>query len=282
MAAMKYILLFVLIAFVGQAVAQEKQKKNLQYYSPSILIGKGSWELKNFNNIYTQTKSFDDSGNKVDNGRRDTYYTMINQFLYGLSNKLNVGMDLWYKQVNSEGKFRSGITGIGPKIKLTPLKSVPFFSWQSTFLIPLTKDMESRSPDATHPGLFLEFDRYLWINQLFYDRQLSDKFQIFLQAAFWYSITRESFREENFLETPLSVFFSYFPSRRLTVYGMTEYWAKHHEKAFNGYFIQSGIGTKYQIIEGLLELELLYTNFWVGSQDEGAGETFNLGIRFIK
>lgn len=279
---MKYFMLFSLMLVAGIGFTQEQKKKNLQYYSPSILIGKGSWELKNFNNVYTQTKSFDGNGGKVDLGKRDTYYTMINQFLYGISDKLNIGMDLWYKQVNSEGRFRNGVTGVGPKIKLTPLKSVPYFSWQSTFLFPLAEDMESRAPDASEPGLFLEFDRYLWINQLFYDRQLNDNFQIFLQAAFWYSITRDSFREKNFLETPLSVFLSYFPTRRLTFYVMTEYWAKHHEKAFNAFFVQSGLGTKYQIVEGVLELELLYTNFWLGSQDEGAGQTFNLGIRLIR
>ena len=46
--------------------------------------------------------------------------------------------------------------------------------------------------------------------------------------------------------------------------------------------MQSGAGGKYQIIDGILELELLYTNFWIGSPGSGAGQTFNLGIRLIR
>ncbi|MEQ9008785.1 MAG: hypothetical protein RLP12_12920, partial [Ekhidna sp.] len=51
--------------------------------------------------------------------------------------------------------------------------------------------------------------------------------------------------------------------------------------AFFSYFIQSGIGLKYQLVPNLIELEGLYTNFWNGSEGEGAGETINLGIRLI-
>ena len=54
------------------------------------------------------------------------------------------------------------------------------------------------------------------------------------------------------------------------------------QEAFFAYFVQSGLGGKYQLIPGLMELELLYTNFWAGSEGEGAGQTYNLGIRFIQ
>ena len=50
----------------------------------------------------------------------------------------------------------------------------------------------------------------------------------------------------------------------------------------NSYFIQSGLGGKYQLIPGRLELEALYTNFWIGSDQEGAGQTFNFGVRVIR
>ena len=293
----KYLFLVALISLAELALAQQEQKKkNLQRYSPSVLLGKGDWELKLFNNLYTQTKSFDAQGKKVENDRRETYYTLINQFLIGINKSINVGADVWVKSVNSNPmggsafevfqiqeseQRRSGVTGIGPKIKIAPIKSQPYFSWQSIFLIPVAKDLEGIALDSKNPFLFLEWDRYLWMNQFFYDRKLGDKFQIFLQLAFWYSIVRDSSREKNFLETPASVFFSYFPTTRISFYFMTEYWPKHHQEPFFAYFIQSGLGGKYQIIPGLMELELLYTNFWIGSEGEGAGQTFNLGLRFI-
>ncbi len=269
---------------MGFSVLAQKEE-NLQRYTPSVLLSKGNWEFKNFNNIYTQTKSFDSDGKKSDTGRRDTYYTMINQFLYGLSPNINIGMDLWIKSVNISGmdanQSRSGISGVGPKIKIAPFKKLPYFSWQSTFLIPITKDLEGRDPSSENPFLFLDWDRYLWMNQFFYDRQLNDKFQIFVQLSFWYSIVRESSRDSNFLETPISGFITWFPTTRISIYFMTEYWPKHHQEPFFAYFVQSGLGGKYQLIPGLLELELLYTNFWAGSEGEGAGQTYNLGIRFI-
>jgi len=46
-----------------------------------------------------------------------------------------------------------------------------------------------------------------------------------------------------------------------------------------GDFAQAGIGLKYQIT-GKIGLEVLYSNFFT-SANQGAGNTFNLGIRYI-
>jgi len=278
----------LLVLFTHIAHAQQSGS-NLQSYTPSILFGKGQWEFKNFNNLYTQTQHFSPEGGKETTGRgRETYVSYINQFLYGVSGQINVGMDLWVKSVYVESTDRedwTAVTGIGPKIKIAPFKQLPRLSIQSTLLFPLAGDLEGGSMPGDQA--FLEHDRTLWINQLFYDLPLSDDFQLFFQQAFWYAFVRESFRENNYLQTPLSGFFNYFPNNRLTIYAMTEYWPTHYNtneqkgEAFYSYFVQSGGGVKYQVIPGLLEGELLYTNFWMGSDFEGAGETFNIGIRII-
>jgi len=122
-----------------------------------------------------------------------------------------------------------GITGIGPKIKIAPIKSLPRFSYQGTLLIPLKSDLESRSASADNPFLFIEWDRNLWINQFFYDMPLGEKYQLFFQLSAWISFTKESYRANPFVETPMSVFFSYFPNSRWTLYAMTEYWPDHVE-----------------------------------------------------
>ena len=44
--------------------------------------------------------------------------------------------------------------------------------------------------------------------------------------------------------------------------------------------MQGGLGAKYQLTPEL-NLEVIYTNFFA-SKGEGAGETFNFGIVFIK
>ena len=65
---------------------------------------------------------------------------------------------------------------------------------QSTFLIPISSDTESREPTATNPFLFLEFDRYLWINEIFYDIPLSSSTQLFIRGSIWTSFPRDSYK----------------------------------------------------------------------------------------
>ena len=281
--------LFIFLCTGFLATAQQ----GLQQFTPSILFDKGSWEFKSYQNLYSQQSAFGDSPlEKVNTERgRETFFTSINQFSFGLNDRINFGLDVWVKHVNLEnGDFRTrtAISGIGPRIKIAPFRQLPRFSIQSTFLFPLADDLEGRAPDAEQPFLFLETDRSLWLSQLFYDVPISSKWQLFFQQAFWYNIVRESFRENNFLQTQTSVFVSYFPTSRWTIFGMTEYFPTHYndsnqsgELSFS-YFVQSGAGLKYQLIPNLLELETLYTNFWAGSAGNGAGYTINFGIRVIR
>ncbi len=265
------------------------QESNLQSYTPSILFDKGDWEFKSFQNVYTQTKSFDSDGGKVENtAGRQTWYTSINQFLYGLSSKVNIGADVWLKNANYEQSgiaSRTSIVGFGPKIKIAPFRNLQRLSIQSTLLFPLSSDLEGR------PGrneVFLHNDGSLWLNQIFYDLPLSNQFQLFMQQAFWYQLVDNSFRDNNYLQTQTSLFFSWFPNQRWTLYGMSEYFPTHYNDAlqkgegFFSYFVQSGLGTKYQLIPNLVELEFLYTNFWKGSEGQGAGATVNFGVRVIR
>lgn len=292
--AMKILSRLCIITFIMLPTSLLAQR-SLQAYTPSALLGQGNWEFKSFQNLYRETQSFGQGPfEKImnDEERRSLYFTSINQFLYGLTPQLNVGVDLWASHVDvsslQQNANRWGISGVGPKIKIAPIPKLPNLSVQSTFLFPLSKDLEGRQPGAENPFLFLSFDRYLWLTQFFYDQSLGTKWQIFLQTAFWYSIVRDSFVNNNFLDTQFNGFLSYFPNSRWTVYGMLEYFPRHYDfetqmaQPFNIYFAQAGLGAKYQLIPQLLELELLYSNFFMGSPNNGAGQTFNFGVRIIQ
>ena len=277
----------ILSAILVTAFLFGKAQSNLQEYTPSILFGKGDWEFKTFQNLYTQNKDFDGSGNKRDLGRRENFFTSINQFLYGVNDQVNIGFDVWVKHSSHSAdtiSSQTAITGFGPKIKIAPVKSLPRLSLQSTLLFNLADNPEGNFGEIQ----FLETDATLWLNQIFFDLPLNEKSQLFFQQAFWYRFVGDSFAENNFLQTQTSVFYSYFPTSRWTIYGMTEYFPTHYDSneqkaaAFFSYFIQSGLGLKYQLIPNLIELEALYTNFWNGSEGQGAGETINLGIRVIR
>jgi len=278
----------IVLSFIILLSQVAYSQSNLQNYTPSILFSQGDWEYKSFQNYYTQTRQFDNSGNKRDIGRRETFFTSINQFLYGLNDQINVGLDVWVKSSNNDqDAFDAsvGLTGIGPKIKIAPFKEIPRLSIQSTFLFNTVDDPEGQDGER----FFLEWDANLWLNQVFFDLPLNDKSQLFFQQAFWYRLSKDgSSVGKNFLETQTSVFYSYFPTSRWTIYGMTEYFPTHFDfdndrsEAFFAYFLQSGLGLKYQLIPNLIEFEALYTNFWNGSEFKGAGETINLGIRVIR
>ncbi len=286
---MRHLFCYLVMCFTISAQAQE----NLQSYTPSILFDKGDWEFKSFQNLYTQTQSFGERALEKEDipSGRQTYFTSINQFLIGLNSQLNVGLDVWIKHVNYEEmglNNRTAISGFGPKIKIAPFKNLERLSIQSTLLFPLAKSLEAPLPNDGGPFPFLETDKTLWLTQFYYDQPINEQLQLFFQQAFWANFVRDSFRENNFLQTQSSVFLSYFPTSRWTVYGMTEYFPTHYNnqkqsfEAFNSYFVQSGVGAKFQLLPNLLELELLYTNFWAGSEEEGAGSTYNLGIRLIR
>lgn len=283
---MKWI--FIIIFLISSLSVDAQDELNLQSYTPSVLISKGHWEFKLFQNLYTQTRVFDTSGKSL-KGQRQSWLTSINQFNYGINDKVNIGADLWVKHVNFNGtqQSRTAVSGFGPKIKFTPSQKIKRLAIQSTVLFPLAKDLESNDLDNANKP-FLDKDRTLWINELYYDTDLDDKLQLFLRFGVWYSFARDSFRKNNYAETPISAFVSFFPDTKITLYFMTEYAPTHYndqeqtKDLFNTYYIQSGLGLKYQLIAGKLEAELLYTDFWTGSLGNGAGQTFNLGLRIIR
>ncbi len=267
--------------------------QNLQGYTPSILFGQGAWEFKSFQNLYVQSRSFGENGGikKGDAGDNLYFFNSINQFLYGVNSQVNVGLDVWISHTSlptGNGRdSQSGVTLIGPKVKVAPFQSISRLSIQTSYLFKTGEDFENRAPEATKRGFFFANDRSLWLTQFFYDKPINSKWQLFLQQAFWYNIVDDSFREKNFLQTQTSAFVNYFPNSRWTFYGMTEFFPTHYDanlqesSAFESYFVQSGLGTKYQLVPNKIELEALYTNFWLGSAFEGAGQTFNLGIRLV-
>jgi hypothetical protein len=265
-----------------------------QHYTPSVLLRKGQIELKTFHNLYTQHRFFDRKAHKVNSLGRTSYYTSIHEGMVGVNKMLNAGLVFWHKGVlahqsddlafealwTKEGKTSNKAPlYLGPRLKIAPFSSLPNLSIQSTFLVALQKNPEGINEER----LFLETNRNLWINQFFYDRKLGTHFRLFAQFVQWVSFPKDpSFVEDPFIETPLSAFLNYLFSKRVNWYVQSEYWGSHRGMAFSSYFFQAGSGVKYQLISNVLEIELLYTNFLLGSLNQGAGETYNLGLRWIR
>ncbi len=258
--------------------------------TPSFTLSKGKTEFILFNNLYTQTSFFNGDKEKVELDQRSSYYSGIFQFFYGVSSSFNIGFDIYLKSVRvdeeSSSPFRTllfeerqdsrtAITPMGPKIKFTPFKKLHNLSVQSTLLFPVGKDLEGGSNGKP----FLDHQKYTWWTQVFFDTPLTSDIQLFTEADILWRIDDEfKYEESNFL-TPIKLFISYFPIDKLTVYAMSEFTPTYGDDLFSAYYFQSGSGAKYQIMPSLI-IELLYTNFLLG-KNAGAGQTFNLGLRWL-
>lgn len=271
----------------------KKQKSSTQDYTPSVLYTKGQWEYKFFNNLYSQTKGYDENGNKVKYNNRGSYFSSINQVLFGVNSRINLGIDFWIKSVRIDDttsspfkllsfenspNTRTALSNLGPKIKFQPFKKLSHLSVQSTFLFPIAKDQEGK----TNGKPYLSDDSYISITQIFYDQAIGKKFQLFFQLAPWVYIKQKPIANTNrvSVSSPADIFLSYFPTKRLTLYIQQEFWPNYGSKGINSWFRQEGIGAKYQIIKGKLETEVSYTRFSMG-KNAGAGATYNFGLRFI-
>ena len=271
----------------GFAQDSLQQKSNIQQYTPSKLVGKGQYDVKWFNNLYTQTKSTFTDGTEP----RQTFFTSTLEGYTGVgtNKRWNIGAILEFRSnvigdrsATDVFKFdgenntaRSGLTSIAPSVKFVPIASVSNFSIQSSFFIPLVDN-------ETENGVFLDQKGYIWQNRFFYDYTFpGDKWQLFseINSELSFGDKEESFANNSLNLTP-GLFLSYFPSSKFTVLAL----AQHSQRLdlgnnFAQDFTAIGGGAKYQLTSAL-NLELLYTNFVCGS-NTGLGQTFNLGLRGI-
>ena len=268
-------------------VAQDEdtaaQGINIQNLTPSKLIGQGQWDIKLFNNFYTQTESTFPS----EDGIRQNFFTSTLEVFTGVSptKRINLGViaeyrnnsrDFILENGSTESRSTSGITSIAPSIKFVPFKRVGNFSILSSFSVPL---IDSEFDDN---GVFLDQNGFTWQNRFFYDHTFAGKkWQLFSEINSEYNFGDEadSFANNSLRLTP-GVFLSYFPSSKFTVLAL----AQHTElidlgNNFSQNFTALGGGVKYQLTQEL-NIEGLYTNF-VRGRDTGLGQTFNIGLRAV-
>jgi hypothetical protein len=253
---------------------------NAARYVVSSTIRKGTFEVKIFNNLYSQEAE----------GERSSFFTTSTSVLYGATDRVNVGFDLRYRRVrydeagaasnfdvlSSGGTFsRTAISGFGPKVRISPFDNLPNFSIQSALWIPLADNLE-----GSEGGRFTDWDSPTWFTQVFNDFPVGDNFSVFTEIDFML----EDFGNKengsiNRFSTPVTGILSYFPTPKTTLYGLASYspyWQENYD-----YFYQLGVGAKYQFTPKF-ELELLATAFdneYLNAVSGNAG-TVNLGLRF--
>jgi hypothetical protein len=294
------LLVFIAITFTGFSQEEpDTQKSNIQTYTPSKLLSKGQWDIKWFNNLYTETKDlFGPNGDKRDIPR-NTFFTSTVDVFTGVSenNNFNVGVLLEFRSNviagrdaldvfsfdGEKGTARSGFTSFAPAIKFNPFKSVSNFTIQTAFHIPLVdNESEDFLPINGNNGVFLDQKGFIFQNRFFYDHSFAGgDWQLFseLNTEYNFGKKEDSFANSSVRLTP-GVFLSYFPSSKFTILAL----AQHSQlidagNNFSQDFTALGGGAKYQLSD-VLNIETLYTKF-VRGHNTGLGQTFNIGLRAL-
>ena len=278
-----YILLLIAFILSNHGYTQS----NIQKYTPSKLLNQGQWDVKWFNNLYTQMKFADSEGHTQDVPRSNFFTSSIDVFTgVSPSNRINIGLlaELRSNTIGGKGALtvfnfhrdksfaRSGLSSIAPAIKIQPLKNKGNLSLQSALHIPLIEE------ESNSDGVFLDQTAYMWQNRLFYDHTFKDgNWQIFAELSTEYNFGDEkSFANNTFVFAP-GVFLSYFPSSSFTLLALVQHYQRVGD--FTQDFTATGLGAKYQLSQ-VINIELIYTKFIRGS-NSGLGETFNIGFRAL-
>jgi len=268
-------------------------------YYPTKLYSNGGGELKIFNNYYTQS----------DGGFVSNFFSSFFQFLIGTNKNLNYGFDVKFRSSNqgqigtfsalafqnnkigaSEGGevfARSGISGIGPKIKYQPFKKHNNINFLHTvYFVPL-EDAQGNEDYG-----YSDYNNLQFFNQMFYEKELSVKRRLFLDIGLHIENIKLGVHrnEEHFMpiQIPVTAIYSYFPNTETTIYGLASFGQRIDVRSapdmdtYGLYSVygQAGVGFKYFLTD-FLEAEILYTNFLDTTPGRSA-HTFNLGLRFFK
>ena len=290
------------ISFTGfsQDDDQDDSGSVIQNLTPSQLIKKGQVDIKWFNNLFTQTRVADASGD-VSTAPRQNFFTSTVDAFIGVSEnrRVNLGLILEFRSntIGGRGAFdvfqfdgqngtaRSGLTSIAPSIKFVPFKNAPRFSIQSSLVIPV---IESEFDN----GVFFDQDGFVIQNRFFYDLPLggSKEWQLFFDLNTEFNFGDDltfgpdgrsdgSFANDSLRLIP-GVFLSYFPTSNFTVQGFVQHFQLIDlGNDFEQDLTAAGAGAKYQLTK-TLNIEGLFSYFFRGN-DTGLGESFNIGLRYV-
>lgn len=256
------------------------QGNNTTRYIASSVIPVESHEIKIFNNLYTQKTN-----------SRSTFYTTLINYLYGISPMINIGIDARYRAValgpssssvldvfgtnDSNVMTRNGLTAIGPKVRWAPISKWDNFSIQSSFLIPLGRELKGNGQQ-----LYIDWDGPTWNFQCVNDFTLGYAFSLYAEIGFiWEDIGQKSNGRVNQSSIPITSILSYFVTSDWTIYGLGNY--APFLQSETDYYYQYGLGTKYRF-KNNIEVEVLLTDFnrKILNDADGTASTYNLGVRY--
>lgn len=291
----------------GQEI--ENNPQNQLRYTPSKLYQNGEYEVHFYNNYYAQKDKLN-GANEFNS--RTNFFTVFGQFLYGISPRLNLGIELKLRSVNQNNRMlsstfnafqfknegfledemgtigysRVGLTAIAPRIKYQPFKDLINISFQHTLYIPLGSALEGSEETG-----WIDWSKPSFYTQMFYDETLGGKFGFFAELGFILENIGGALLRQNEgfyqVATPMNFIVNYFVDNVSTLYFLinaSPRWGIQVNQNLNASsssipYSQYGAGYKL-FISSKIQLEILYSRFYSNIPGQSAN-TFNLGIRYM-
>lgn len=274
---LKASVLGILAAAALAAVPAPGRARDLRSYGPSNLLAPGESELKLFHNLYTQTRYYDDDGDAVDQGARSTWYTGTATLRVGWKPRVNPGVDMTVRAVKDgtrapDFQGRSGLTAVMPWVQVAPLSEARWLTVQTGVRVPLGSDLEGDGRDP-----FLDFADPSWMARGLADLSPGAAWRLYLEAGGSLRMAGDASQ----LTTPFKAIVTWEPSARWSLYAPGEIAPDWLGDSSGNYYSQVGAGGKLRPGDGGAEVEALWTVFPAG-RNAGAGQTFNLGVRFVR
>lgn len=237
-----------------------------------------------YNNLYTQTKSFDENGNRMEEAARTSFLTSILEITANQNDHWNFGFDLYYrasyrdstkgspfevlKLRNNNVDARAALSHVGPKLVWSPRRNEYI---TLLFLIPLDNTPSPVTSDIP----FLDNTGYQAWLRYGVNIHTGKQWYTFLELAGVYRFDRQGVTDPSDLLVPVKIFQSYFfPKLPIGLFLSSDFTSTFGSSY--AYYWQLGGGVK--IYPGHnWEIELSYGTFVLG-KNNGAGESINLGV----
>lgn len=263
----KLILLYGLSLVFGIHINAQDKTDTVNVFTGGLFMSKGKWELKLYNNLYTQIEPKFDKSN-----RRSSFNSSFLQLTLGSNRNINYGLDLIYKSniINDHGSssplkvfelmndniqnismgnefstnFQHGLTHIGGRVRTKPFQNKQF-TFQQAIYAPTGQLDEG------------------WIinSDLFYEHIIQNRYMLFGNIGAWYPLSGDI-----------------FPYAR--VFAGTLFAKRFGPFVMLNLPYEVGAGTKF-FITPKIELEFMYT-YWLPIEaivDNRRPTSINFGIR---
>ncbi|WP_340153276.1 hypothetical protein [uncultured Marivirga sp.] len=174
-------------------------RDSINVFTQGLFMQKGEWEVKLYNNLYTQIEpQFDNTT------RRSSFNSSFLQLTIGSNKNINYGIILIYKSnvINDRGSsspfvvfelmnkslqniymgnefntnFQHGLTHVGGRVRVKPFKNKRF-TFQQAIYVP-TGELD---------------EGYIINSDLFYERIIQNRYMLFGNIGAWYPLSGDIF-----------------------------------------------------------------------------------------